>query len=173
MRIAYHAARDIVEHARRAAPDEACGLLAGKHGCISRALRLRNMAGSPQTRFELDPNEQIQALKSLDAASLDWIGIYHSHPRAAPLPSPADLAEASDSRLLHLIVSLERPKARLKLWRINGDSAQALELSFADHAHDEECPPFSPAQRIALVAVSLASLLLLLIVAIALLPPAP
>ena len=122
VRIPYLVARQIADHAASQQPSEACGLLAGRTDHILAAYPLRNIARAPQARFEIDPGEQLQALKAIDEARLDWIGAYHSHPHSAPIPSRADIAECADSGLLQLIVSLARSKPQLKLWRINRDS---------------------------------------------------
>ena len=173
VRIAYSAARQIADHALSAAPSEACGLLAGARGRISRALPLGNAADSPEARFRFDPNEQLAALKTIDGAGLDWIGVYHSHPNAPPIPSPEDIESAADSSLLHLIVSLERAKPRLKLWRVDGLAVTPIALYFDTETAVEIDDPLSRHKQIAIVIAGVASLLLLLAVSLMLLPPAP
>ncbi len=173
MRIAYPVARQIADHARAAAPNEACGLLAGGDGKISSAIPLRNIADTPSQRFRLDPQEELRALKTLDAGGLGWMGIYHSHPHSAPIPSRTDMVEAADANLLHLIVSLERKKPQLKLWRIDGDSAEPVNLVFDGQAENEEGGKLTKRQRIALIMAGILSALMLVITAIALLPPPP
>ncbi len=172
MRIAYSAAREIAEDAARRAPDEACGLLAGKGALISLALPIPNAAASPEARFALAPDEQLRGLKRIDALGLDWLGVYHSHPGSPPIPSPSDFAGALDEGLLQLIVSLEQPKPRLKLWRIDGASALPLELLYQDEAEDDEDEPGAREQALIII-MSLAALLILLYMALSLLPPAP
>ena len=173
MRIPYLVARQIADHAEADAPREACGLLAGRGGEIARAIPLSNIAAEPSQRYSLDPIEELRALKAIDAAGLDWIGVYHSHPRSAPIPSQADMKDARDARLLHLIVSLERRQPRLKLWRLDGFSAEPVELAFVDDKQEAEDDRLSRRQQIAIVLAGLASLLLLVIVSVSLLPPAP
>ncbi len=172
-RIAYRVARQIVNHAEAAAPNEACGLLAGNGATIVKALPLRNAAAAPAKSFGLDPEEQLAALKAIDADGLAWIGVYHSHPRSAPIPSRADIAEAADSNLLHLIVSLERAKPQLKLWRIDSQSATPLDLILHSEMFGGETEQLSKQQKIAIVAAGIASLLLLVALSVALLPPPP
>ena len=173
MRIAYAVARQIADHAQAAAPDEACGLLAGDRETITRAIPMRNAASEPGDGYRVDPQEQLAALKEIDACKLVWTGVYHSHPRSAPIPSPRDIAEARDAKLLHLIVSLERVKPRLKLWRIEGDSVTPVELVFDTEARADKGRQFSTRQRIAIVVAGIASLLLLVAISVSLLPPPP
>ncbi len=172
VKIPYAVARQIAEHAARQLPDEACGLLAGARDHIEAAYPARNAAERPRTRFLVDPHEQLQALKAIDAAGLEWIGVYHSHPCGAPIPSKTDVEDCVDSGLLQLIVSLERTQPRLKLWRIARHAVDPIELVYATETPPEE-PALSPAQQAAVVLVAIAALLLLLIISFSLLPPAP
>ena len=114
--IPHMVARQIADHAAAQSPAEACGMLAGRGDHIAAAYPLRNAASMPHTRFQADPREQVQALKAIDEARLDWLGVYHSHPRSAPIPSQSDIDECADSGLLQLIVSLERaPKPQAEI----------------------------------------------------------
>lgn len=172
-RISYAVARQIADHARGQLPREACGLLAGTDAQILAAHPMRNVSDSPQTRFQIEPREQLQALKAIDQAQLDWIGVYHSHPRSAPIPSQTDREQCADSGLLQLIVSLERLKPQLKLWRLDRDSAVPIELMYdTEEAPDDE-PSLSPWQQAAVVIVAVAAVLILLVISFTLLPPAP
>ena len=173
IRIAYAVARQIADHAESEAPNEACGLLAGENKIISRAIPLRNNSTTPTKHFCLEPEEQLKSMKAIDEAGLDWIGIYHSHPRSAPIPSRTDIAAALDAKLLHLIISLEHARPKLKLWRIDGGSVTPIELVFETGATDDEVGQFSMRQRIAIAVVGIASLLLLVAISVTLLPPAP
>ena len=173
MRISYRVARQIADHAEAEAPNEACGLLAGDGATIDRAIPLRNSAAMRETRYRFAPAEQLAALKSIDADSLNWIGIYHSHPRSAPIPSPADVNEALDPKLLHLIVSLKDARPALKLWRIEDQSVTPVDLRFDTDASHEESSQLTKRQRAAIVAAGIASLLLLFAISLSLLPPAP
>lgn len=173
VRIPYLVARQIADHAASQQPSEACGLLAGKVDHILVAYPLTNIARAPQARFEIDPGEQLQALKAIDEAQLEWIGAYHSHPRSAPVPSRADIDECADSGLLQLIVSLRRSKPQLKLWRINRDSVAPIELVYESDNPPESEPALSPSQQAAVIIVAIAAVLILLVISFTLLPPAP
>ena len=172
-RISYSVARQIADHAVEQLPCEACGLLAGRGEEILAAHPLRNEADSPQAQFQLDPREQLQALKAIDRARLDWIGVYHSHPRSAPIPSQSDIEQCADSRLLQLIVSLEGIHPQLKLWRIDRDSAVPVELMYESEKAAAYEPALSPLQQAAIVIVAVAAVLILLVISFTLLPPAP
>lgn len=171
--IPYSVARQIADQAASQQPREACGLLAGTADHILEAYPLPNVAETPQSRFQIDPRQQVAALKAIDDAQLDWIGVYHSHPRSAPIPSQSDIEECVDSGLLQLIVSLERRKPQLKLWRVSRDCVTPIELVYDTDEPAEHEPALSPSQQTAVLIAAIAAVLILLIISITLLPPAP
>lgn len=173
VRIAYSVARQIAVHALSAAPSEACGLLAGTRERICRAIPLHNAADAPDKQFRLEPEEQLKALKALDAEELGWVGVYHSHPNSPPIPSPKDIATAVDSGLLQLIVSLEGARPKLKLWQVEGSSARPLALALDSDNNAQIDDRLSRPHQVAIVIAAVASLLLLLALSLTLLPPAP
>ncbi len=95
---------DLVAHAREEAPNECCGILVGKDGRIERSVRARNMFASP-TRYQIDPRDQIAAIRGARARGESVLGFYHSHPASAPAPSATDRVEATYPDHCYLIVS--------------------------------------------------------------------
>jgi len=79
-------------HVSRRAPLEACGLLAGKNNRVESMLGIHNADRSP-VRFRMEPRAQWRAFQRIEAAGLDLVGIYHSHPNGPDHPSPTDIAE--------------------------------------------------------------------------------
>ena len=114
----------IVAHARQAAPAECCGLLLGTGNMVAVAVRARNIAHDPTRRFEIDPQDHIDARRDARALGLTVLGFYHSHPRAPAEPSPTDLAEASYPDHLYLIVSLAAAAPHLGLFRLERGNFQ-------------------------------------------------
>ena len=92
----------IFAHARDAAPDEACGLIAGRDGVATRIIRCRNIAEDRPRKYLIDASDLRRALISMeDAGETDAqrtrgepLGIYHSHVRSRAYPSPTDIADA-------------------------------------------------------------------------------
>jgi len=80
-------------HVSRRLPLEACGLLAGKNDRVEMTLGIYNAERSP-VRFRMEPRAQWRAFQRIEAAGLDLVGIYHSHPNGPEAPSPTDIAEA-------------------------------------------------------------------------------
>ena len=49
------------------------------------------VADDPARRFEMDPADQIRAMKTMRERGETMLAIYHSHPSAPPEPSVHDL----------------------------------------------------------------------------------
>ena len=125
--------RDAVrEHARSGAPAEIVGVLAGHRdtskSTVSRAYRARNVADRSGTRYEIDPGEEIELLERIDAAGLDCVGFYHSHPEGPAAPSETDARLAAWPGYSYLIVSLEAEPADVGSWRWDGDRFECEEV---------------------------------------------
>ncbi len=93
----------LVAHARAEAPNECCGMLIGTPQRIERAVRARNTLSSP-TRYQIDPGDQIAAMRAARERGEAIVGFYHSHPASSPAPSAADRAEAAYPGHCYLIV---------------------------------------------------------------------
>jgi proteasome lid subunit RPN8/RPN11 len=100
----------VVAHARRDAPFECCGLLLGQEGMLEEAVPAGNLRRS-RTRYLIDPRDHFAALRRARQGGRVVLGAYHSHPRSAAVPSPADLEEAHDAAFLYVIVSLQDPRS--------------------------------------------------------------
>lgn len=90
----------------RCAPEEACGLLAGRWAgetCqVAVVFPVTNLLHSA-TRYRLDPAEQLAVFDQIDSLGLELVGIYHSHPTGPDHPSPIDIAEAYYPEAVYLI----------------------------------------------------------------------
>ncbi|HUG55952.1 MAG TPA: M67 family metallopeptidase [Candidatus Limnocylindrales bacterium] len=110
----------LVAHAREGAPDEVCGVLAGRAGLATRLIRCANVAPSPRTRYLMAPREQLAVFREMDAAGEELVAIYHSHPATEPRPSATDVAEAHYPDAFYVLVSLRGPEPELAAWTIRG-----------------------------------------------------
>jgi proteasome lid subunit RPN8/RPN11 len=128
VRIARRALEDVIAHARDTVPAECCGLLIGRPDDILAAIRARNLATNP-SRYEIDPRDHIAAQRQARASTLQVVGFYHSHPHSAPEPSETDLAEATYSDAVYLIVGREHDDWIARLFVLGGARAEPLELS--------------------------------------------
>jgi [CysO sulfur-carrier protein]-S-L-cysteine hydrolase len=102
---------EMVAHAREDLPNECCGMIGGRDGAATRIVRVENAAASP-LRYEMDPQAQYDALKAIEGAGEELVGIYHSHTRSAAYPSQTDVNEAVMwPEQVYVIVSLENGDA--------------------------------------------------------------
>jgi proteasome lid subunit RPN8/RPN11 len=100
----------IVAHARRDHPDEACGIVAGPAGS-DRPLRfvpMINAAMSP-TFYEFDSGDLLRLYRDLDERDEEPVVVYHSHTATEAYPSRTDVAYASEPGAHYLLVSTRVP----------------------------------------------------------------
>ena len=111
MRIAQSLIDQMVAHAREDLPNECCGMVGGCDGAATEVIRVANSAASP-LRFEMDPQGQYNALKSIEDDGKEMLAIYHSHTKSAAYPSQTDVNQAVNwPDAIYLIVSLQEPDA--------------------------------------------------------------
>ena len=122
--------RAIIAHAEREGPRECCGLLVGQGQVVSHAVAVPNRAAGV-TRFRLDDRAHIDVRRTLRCFEppLEIVGVYHSHPTGAPVPSETDIAEAHYPDWIHLIVGRAGSRPRVAAYRIQRGRADALRLS--------------------------------------------
>jgi proteasome lid subunit RPN8/RPN11 len=97
---------EIVAHARRDHPDEACGVIAGSAGSDrpERFLPMLNAARSP-TFYEFDSGDLLRLYRDMDARNEVPVVIYHSHTATEAHPSRTDVALASEPEAHYVLVS--------------------------------------------------------------------
>jgi [CysO sulfur-carrier protein]-S-L-cysteine hydrolase len=102
---------EMVAHAREDLPNECCGMVGGSGGEASEVVRVANSAASP-LRYEMDPQGQYNALKSIEDKGGDLLAIYHSHTKSAAYPSQTDVNQAvAWPEQIYVIVSLADEEA--------------------------------------------------------------
>ncbi len=122
----------ILSHAQHYPEQEICGLIAARDGIPEQIYRIHNSAAQPQKLFEMDPEQQIDAMRSMRESGEQLFAIYHSHPHSPALPSVTDLHEAAYPDTLYLIVSLDtKGVLQLKGFYLdaNKESIQNVDLS--------------------------------------------
>jgi proteasome lid subunit RPN8/RPN11 len=108
LRIRQRVLDELLAHAREALPEECCGLIVGTPDLVERAVRARNLRGSP-SRYLIDPADHFAAIRMARIDGWSVIGAYHSHPASPPLPSDRDVAEATSPTFAYLIVAPGSP----------------------------------------------------------------
>lgn len=100
-------ATHILTLAQQTPGQEICGLVsADNHGKPCTVYPISNVADSPDTRFEMNPDEQLAAFKSMREKQETLFAIYHSHPNAAAEPSQLDIENLAYPEAYQLIISL-------------------------------------------------------------------
>jgi len=100
--------RAMVEHARTALPNEACGILARHRGQAMKFYPASNRDASP-IHYQLEPTEQFRTFQEIEEKGWE-LGIYHSHVKAEAKPSREDIEIAYYPEALYLILSLRDEK---------------------------------------------------------------
>lgn len=108
----------MASHAAAERPRECCGLLIGTEEPLSvvDTWPSPNLAEG-QTRFLVDPVQHFAAIRAARARGLEVVGVYHSHPATAAVPSARDLEEGGEGAMLHVIVSLSATPADIRAYR--------------------------------------------------------
>jgi proteasome lid subunit RPN8/RPN11 len=99
---------EIVAHARRDHPDEACGVVAGREGVAERIVPMVNAERSP-TFYRFDAIEQLKVWREMDDRDEDAVVIYHSHTATEAYPSRTDISLAGEPGAHYVLVSTRLP----------------------------------------------------------------
>jgi proteasome lid subunit RPN8/RPN11 len=110
LRISQALVDEIVAHARRDHPDEACGVLPGPAGSDTpaRFVPMLNAARSP-TFYEFDSMEQLRVWRDMDDRDEEPVVIYHSHTATEAHPSRTDIKLAGEPGAHYVLVSTREP----------------------------------------------------------------
>lgn len=117
----------LIDHATKVLPLEACGLLAGTGSRISAFLPVTNAARSC-TRYEFDLPEHFAAIRELRSRSLLPLAIWHSHPTRPARMSEQDLRLAQTPGLPYVILSLASALPELQAFRVINSMAHEIPI---------------------------------------------
>lgn len=132
---------EIVSRSRRGGEAEVCGVLGGREiqsepsgarpsvdpgpdgidAVVTSVYPVENVAASPRSRYELDPEQQLAAIETLRGRDQTLIGFYHSHPRGPPIPSETDVETATWPDASYVIVALDG-EPYVGSWRWDGET---------------------------------------------------
>lgn len=112
---------EMVAHCLRCFPEEGCGLLSGDPltGMVRAVHPMANNAASAEV-YSLDPREHLRVDLEAEAAGSSIIGVFHSHTRTDPYPSPTDVRQAPDPGWHYVLVSLRHELVSTRSYRIEG-----------------------------------------------------
>ena len=106
--------------AERRAPEEACGLLAGKGEKVQAVIPVTNALHS-RVRYRMEPTEQLKAFLEIERQGWELIGVYHTHPHGPEEPSLTDKDEAYYPESVYVILSGQAGGWQCRGFFIQGD----------------------------------------------------
>ena len=127
---------DIVAHAKRDHPDEACGIVAGPEGSDrpERFIPMLNAARSP-TFYEFDSGDLLRLYREMDDRDEVPVIIYHSHTATEAYPSRTDISYASEPDAHYVLVSTREHEKQTGL---AGDDVEFRSFRIVDGEVREE-----------------------------------
>jgi proteasome lid subunit RPN8/RPN11 len=102
----------IQAHGAEGYPNEICGIMLGQLSTrtVGEVRRAKNIiVERSRDRYEIDPLDHIRIQREADAAGLDIVGYYHSHPDHPAQASRFD-TERAWAGYVYVIVSIEKGK---------------------------------------------------------------
>ncbi len=123
------------DHARRAYPEECCGIFLGTadgdEKKVHELLELTNSSEQQRTRrYLVRPEDYLRAETEARNKGLDVLGFYHSHPDHPARPSQFDLEHAFPF-WSYLIISVEKGEpVTMASWLLRDDRSKFDEEEF-------------------------------------------
>ena len=100
--------RELIEHAKKCAPNESCALLFGKESSgtytVMDVFLTKNTEDSP-INFTISNEDLLRGYRDAEQKKLDVIGIFHSHPHSDAFPSATDKKFMEINPVIWLIFS--------------------------------------------------------------------
>lgn len=95
--------------------------MAGRPTRVEAIVRVANVAEHPRTTYRIDPEELFAVVEEIEERDLEVAGFYHSHPTGPRSPSKTDVARATWTDHVYLIVSLDGSLPFLGAWIWDGE----------------------------------------------------
>ena len=97
---------EMIAHAKKEAPNECCGIIAGKNGRAVKLFRAKNAEASPY-RYNVEPKDLFRIFRECEENGWSFLAIYHSHTASEAFPSPTDVRLATWPEAYYVLVSLK------------------------------------------------------------------
>jgi proteasome lid subunit RPN8/RPN11 len=150
--IAAETVEEMVAHARRDHPDEACGVVAGPVGSDRpvRFIPMVNAARSP-TFYEFESGDLLRLYRGMEARDEEPVIVYHSHTATEAYPSRTDISYASEPNAHYVLVSTRETGSEpgpyeLRSFRIVDGIVSEEEVRVVETLDQVEPPP-NPQRR--------------------------
>jgi proteasome lid subunit RPN8/RPN11 len=107
----------IMKQAQAAYPQETGGILGGRDSTILGVLPIANKVTQDRTEvFGITAEDIERAFHFLVRHKLEYLGVYHTHPRGVPIPSEQDLSHRQ--KYLFIVGLADRYNPELYAWRV-------------------------------------------------------
>ena len=121
---------EMITHARAEAPNECCGIIAGKDGRPMRLYRAINAEASPY-RYSVDAKDLLRIHRDADSNGWEFLVIYHSHTHTEAYPSPTDVRLATWPEAYYVLVSLMEERPVVRAFRIEDGTIREEPIELA------------------------------------------
>lgn len=118
----------MLQQARGTPREEVCGLLGGRGATACRYYPVRNIAADRQCEFLMEPEEQIEAMRSMRECDESMVAIFHSHPDSPAVPSALDLARAAYPDTIYLIAATSGKEPDMKGYYYDGNDFAQIDI---------------------------------------------
>jgi proteasome lid subunit RPN8/RPN11 len=108
---------EMVAHAVQDAPNECCGIIAGKDGAATKLYRARNSEASPY-RYSVEPKDLLRIFHECEDNDWSFLAIYHSHTASEAYPSATDVRLAFWPEARYVLISLAKETPVVRAFRI-------------------------------------------------------
>ena len=123
---------EIVSQGYGGGSEEICGVLAGAYdetgSRVTDVYSVENAADTPQIRYAMDPEEQLAVIDEIEAAGLEIVGFYHSHPAGPTHPSETDADRATWPGYSYVICAFDGYPF-VGSWRWRGDGFEGEQVA--------------------------------------------
>ena len=119
----------LLHAAQIAGEQEICGLVGARESQPTTCYPIENIAEQPERHFQLNPQQQIEAMRQMRQRNESLFAIYHSHPNTPAEPSATDIELASYPDALYLIISLNtKGVLEMRGFRLNQQHTEEVNL---------------------------------------------
>jgi proteasome lid subunit RPN8/RPN11 len=115
---------EMYKDALQSFPDECCGFFFGKESGTERKITdilvvNNSKEGDKRRRFEIAPRDYMNAERFAEENNLQFLGIYHSHPKHPAIPSEHDRV-AAQPYFSYVIISVDDKEIKhIRSWQLN------------------------------------------------------
>ncbi len=98
------------------------------------AVATANVAADPLRRYEVSPVEHLAQIRrcresvAQGAPGLAVVGVYHSHPRSSPEPSPTDWEQAFEEFLYVIVGPVGDAPMEIRAYQLSGGRFARVDL---------------------------------------------